>query len=114
MYSFDIICSTSYDTFGMLKVILNGLELAENAIKAVRLNIEGLPQENDWAVVFECSDPAVLSAFEIRMKNLTCGYNGSGPNDLIKCFRLAGFDESYISSEEVYREKTLNKVIFKK
>ena len=105
--------ASSYGATAMLKTIAkSGVRFVE-----AKLNVQSYPTDSkdskDWALIFKCtSDEPNNEKFEIRLHMLTCGYEGSGPHDLLECLKITGFDHQ-ISEEEIFTNKHIVTTLYK-
>ena len=105
MNAFILDTPTSYGSVGMLRTLVN----AGITFKAVHLNVKPMPTDSEnskeWPLIFDClSDDRDNREFQVRIHMVTCGYNGTGPNDLIECLKITGFG-GYVSENTIYNSK---------
>ena len=110
----EVRTTTSYGAHEAAKAIIDGFG-GPDCVKAVRLNTgEGCPNENQesskWPCVFECqSTREGLREFEVRILMLTSGYCGTGPHDLDKLLRYAGFNLGKRVFQRLFTEERFTK-----
>ena len=107
MNYFEVRTSTSYGDLAFVQIILSapGVEVYE-----VELNTFGqVPKEDtpskEWPLIIRCtSNNPEARKFEVRVFDLTSGYGGKGPSDLVDCLKATGleFDE-----QEIYSSKRI-------
>ena len=115
MNSFILKTSSSYGAVAMLETLIKSGCITFNRLDLkVRSHVTDSKNIEDWPVIFTCkSDIDSNREFKIYIQMLTCGYGGTGPNDLIKVIKMTGFD-NFISADEIYTNKVIDRSFDKK
>ena len=109
-YFIDINTPTSYGAVALVRLILSAPGVQ---VKKARINTNGqIPSADvdpsEWALILECtSDIGEAREFDIRICMLTTGYSGSGPMDMLRCLKLAGFKS--INEDEIFTVHALHR-----
>ena len=114
MNIFTIESNTTYGAVEMLRLFVNmpGVRFKRVALNVKPQIVESIDSE-DWAVRFTCNSINFdIQDFEIRVKTFTCGYQGTGPHDLIEALKITGFGD-LINEDEILHTQWLCKVIEK-
>ena len=108
MSTFYIDTGTSYGDVAMLRQLakFEGIEFNKVSLNVTKSLTESDNPE-DWPVIFECSCliPGVRK-FMVYIRNVTCGYEGAGPDDLIECLEITDF-LGFVAKQEIYSRETL-------
>ena len=107
----EVKANTSYATRAMVQMLAEtpGLEFVEAKLNTRTQPLSEDSNSEDWPLIVKAtSKDSECRNLEIRVYNLTSGYPGSGPSDLIRCLKAMDF---IVDEEEIYSCDRIQRVI---
>ena len=110
MNKLEIRTGSSYGDLAFVQIILSAPGVK---VREVELNTHGqVPREDapstEWPLIIRCSsDNPEARRFELRVFDLTSGYGGKGPGDLVECLKACKID---FDEDEIYTFKRIQRI----